>query len=87
MHLYVIIYNVKEIKTSFPIRLYGEKEVYRMKKFEIWAAFENGIEVKVETHLTEQSAQNAIEAMNHRNQYDMSIGYGFPYGIPIYVIR
>lgn len=58
-----------------------------MKKFEIWATFENGIEAKVETHKTEKSAQSAIDAMNHHNQYEMSIGYGFPYGVPAYTIR
>ena len=87
MHFHGIIYNVKEIKTSFPIRLYGEKEVYRMKKFEIWAIFDNGMSVKVETHKTEQNARKAIDAMNCKNQYEMSIGYGFPYGLPTYVIR
>lgn len=57
-----------------------------MKKFEIWATFENGTDVRVETHKTEESAQSAIDAMNHHNQYELSIGYGFPYGVPTYTI-
>ncbi len=58
-----------------------------MKKFEIWATFENGVETKVETHKTEKSAQIAIDAMNRHNQYELSIGYGFPCGVPTYTIR
>lgn len=58
-----------------------------MKKIEIWATFENGIEAKVETHKTEKAALNAIDAMNAHNQYELSIGCGFPYGVPTYTIR
>ena len=50
------------------------------KRFEVWATFENGTEVRVETHKTEKSAQSAIDAMNAHNQYELSIGYGFPCG-------
>ena len=57
------------------------------KRFEIWATFENGTEVKVETHKTEKSAQSAIDAMKHHNQYELSIGCGFHYGVPTYTIR
>ena len=57
------------------------------KRFEVWAAFENGTEVRVETHKIKKSAQSAIDAMNHHNQYELSIGYGFPYGVPTYTIR
>lgn len=57
------------------------------KKYEVWAIFQNGMNVLVEIHKTEQSARNAIDAMNHKNQYEMSIGYGFPYGVPTYTIR
>lgn len=58
-----------------------------MKKFEIWATFENGLTAKVETHKTEKSAQIAVDAMNARNQYELSIGYCFPYGVPTYIIK
>ena len=58
-----------------------------MKKFEIWATFENGMTVKVETHKTKKSALSAIDAMNAHNQYELSIGYGFPCGVPTYTIR
>lgn len=58
-----------------------------MEKFEIWATFEDGHEAKVETHKTKKSALNAIDAMNRHNQYELSIGYGFPYGVPTYTIR
>lgn len=58
-----------------------------MKKFEIWATFEDGLEVKVETHRTAKSAQAAIDAMNNRNRRDLAVGYGFPHGVPTYSIR
>ena len=58
-----------------------------MKKFEIWAKFEDGIEVMVETHKTLKNAENAVEAMNHRNEYELSIGYGFSHGVPTYTIK
>ena len=58
-----------------------------MKKFEIWAKFEDGIEVMVETHKTLKNAENAVDAMNRRNEYELSIGYGFPYGVPTYTIK
>ena len=58
-----------------------------MKKFEIWATFEDGIEAKVETHKTIKSAQAAIDAMNHQNRRDLAEGYGFPHGVPTYTIR
>ena len=38
------------------------------KRFEIWATFENGTEVRVETHKTEKSARSAIDAMNPHKQ-------------------
>lgn len=58
-----------------------------MKNYEIWAIFKNGIESKVETHKSKKEAKNAIEAMNAHNQYELSIGYGFPYGVPTYTIK
>ena len=58
-----------------------------MKKFEIWASFEDGITVKVESHKTFKNAQNAVDAMNRHNQYELSIGYGFPHGVPTYTIK
>lgn len=58
-----------------------------MKKFEIWAKFEDGIEVMVETHKTLKNAEKAVYAMNHRNEYELSIGYGFPNGVPTYTIK
>lgn len=57
-----------------------------MKKFEIYAKFNNGLEVMVERHKTEKSAQLAIDAMNRKNEYELSIGYGFPNGVPSYSI-
>ena len=58
-----------------------------MKRFEIWAMFEDGTETKVETHKSIKSAQAAIDAMNNHNRIDAAIGSGFPHGIPTYVIR
>ncbi len=58
-----------------------------MKKFEIWAKFEGGLEVKVEIHKTLKSAQAAVDAMNRANRNDLAEGYGFPHGIPAYIIR
>ena len=57
------------------------------KKFEVWAIFPNGKEVKVETHTVKRNAQIAIDAMDRHNQYELSIGYGFPHGVPTYEIR
>lgn len=58
-----------------------------MKKFEIIATFENGKSVKVETHKTMKSAQNAIDAMNAHNAVELANGCGFPYGVPTYSIK
>lgn len=60
-----------------------------MKKrtFEIWATFPSGLTVKVETHKTEKSAQNSIDAMNAHNLNDLKTGCGFPHGVPTYEIR
>lgn len=58
-----------------------------MKKFEIWAKFENGTEVKVESHKNLKCAQNAVDAMNSHNRNDLACGRGFSYGIPVYEIR
>ncbi|MCQ2507277.1 MAG: hypothetical protein MJ097_00650 [Dorea sp.] len=57
------------------------------KKYEIWATFENGMTVKVESHRSERSAQNAIDAMNHHNCIEVANGCGFPYGVPTYSIK
>ena len=35
-----------------------------MKRFEIWATFENGMTAKVETHKRMKSAELAVDAMN-----------------------
>jgi len=58
-----------------------------MKKFEIWATFEDGLEVKVETHKRMEHAQAAIDAMNNHNRVDLATGAGFPHGVPSYSIR
>lgn len=58
-----------------------------MKRYEIWATFEDGLTAKVEIHKTLKNAKLAIDAMNHHNQYELSIGYGFPHGVPVYEIR
>ena len=58
-----------------------------MKKYEIWARFEDGLEVKVEIHKSAKTAQTAIDAMNNKNRNDLMVGYGFPHGVPTYTIR
>lgn len=58
-----------------------------MKRFEIWAKFEDGIEAKVEVHKNRRAAQAAIDHMNASNQNDLAAGYGFPHGVPTYEIR
>ena len=58
-----------------------------MKKFEIWAKFPDGLEVKVETHKFREHAQNAVDAMNAHNRNDLATGGGFPHGVPEYEIR
>ena len=58
-----------------------------MKRFEIWAKFPRGEEIRVEAHKTLKSASVAVDAMNRHNQYELSIGYGFPAGVPAYYIR
>ena len=57
-----------------------------MKKFEIWAKFEDGIEVMVEIHKNIDCARNAVDAMNGRNRNDLACGYGFPHGVPTYYL-
>ena len=57
-----------------------------MKRFEIWAKFEDGLEAKVETHKSIKTAQNAIDAMNRHNRVDAAVGCGFPHGMPTYTI-
>ena len=58
-----------------------------MKRFEIWAAFEDGITAKVETHKSVKHAQAVIDAMDNQNRRDIAEGYGFPHGAPNYSIR
>jgi hypothetical protein len=58
-----------------------------MKRFEIWASFEDGITAKVETHKSMKSAKIAIDAMNHANKRDIAEGYGFTHGVPVYTIK
>lgn len=58
-----------------------------MKKFEIWATFEDGLVVKVEAHKTAKNAQTAIDAMTNRDRRDLAVGYGFPHGVPTYSIQ
>lgn len=57
------------------------------KRYEVWATFEDGLTVKVETHKRLRDAQNAIDAMNARNQNDLRCGGGFPHGVPQYSIK
>jgi hypothetical protein len=64
-----------------------QQEEMKMKKFEIWAKFEDGVEAKVETHKSLKSAQAAVDAMNNHNRNDLACGYGFPHGVPTYEIR
>lgn len=58
-----------------------------MRKFQIWATFPDGIRVKVESHKSMKAAQAAVDAMNHKIQNDLAIGYGFPHGVPTYSIK
>lgn len=58
-----------------------------MKRFEIWATFENGMTAKVETHKRMKSAELAVDAMNCKNLNDVAQGYGFPCGVPTYSIK
>ena len=58
-----------------------------MKKFEIWASFEDGLTVRVESHKTMKAAQNAVDAMNSHNRNDLATGAGFPHGVPAYTIK
>lgn len=58
-----------------------------MGRFEIWAKLPSGKKVKVETHKALKAASVAVDAMNRHNQYELSIGYGFPAGVPAYSIR
>lgn len=57
------------------------------KRYEVWATFEDGLTVKVETHKRLRDAQNAIDAMNAHNQNDLRCGGGFPHGVPTYTIK
>ena len=57
-----------------------------MARFEVWASFEDGLEVKVESHVSIKNAKAAIDAMDNQNRRDKSVGYGFPHGMPVYFI-
>lgn len=57
------------------------------KKIQIWARFEDGLEVKIEIAPNMKAAQSAIDAMNHSDQRDLAEGYGFPHGLPEYFIK
>lgn len=58
-----------------------------MKRFEIWAQFDDGITAKVETHKSAEHAQAAIDAMENEDRNDLACSYGFPHGIPAYSIK
>lgn len=61
----------------------------RTKKVEIWATFEKDgkiIDRHIETCRNIEAANSAIDVMNHHNQYELGIGYGFPSGVPTYYI-
>ncbi len=57
-----------------------------MKRYEVWACFPDGIKAKVESHASRKSARNAVDAMNSANRHEVAEGYGFPHGVPSYVI-
>lgn len=58
-----------------------------MKKFEIVAKFPDGMTAVVERSSSLQRAKNAVDAMNNRNRNDAAVGYGFPHGMPEYIIQ
>lgn len=58
-----------------------------MKRFEIWAEFPDGCEAKVESRKSLKQASNAVDAMNAANWNDIACGYGFPHGVPEYIVR
>lgn len=58
-----------------------------MKRFEIWAEFPDGFEAKVESRKSLKQASNAVDAMNAANRNDIACGYGFPHGVPEYIVR
>lgn len=58
-----------------------------MKRFEIWAEFPDGCEAKVESRKSLKQASNAVDAMNAANRNDIACGYGFPHGVPEYIVR
>ena len=57
-----------------------------MKRYEVWAKFNDGLNVLVETHKTENNARAAVDAMNNQNRRDIAEGYGFTHGVPKYYI-
>lgn len=58
----------------------------KSNRFEVWAIFPDGIETRVETHKSLKSAAAAVSAMDHENERDLAEGYGFPHGVPQYII-
>lgn len=55
-------------------------------KYQIVAVFPSGIRSTVERHTSLARAQAAVRAMDIANRHDLAEGYGFPYGVPTYVI-
>lgn len=58
-----------------------------MKKFEIVAMFSDGMEAVIERHSSLKRASSAVDAMNNHNRNDAAVGYGFPHGMPEYIVR
>lgn len=58
-----------------------------MKKYEIWTTFEDGTEVYLERHKSLKEAEATVNIYNRQNQYDLKMGYGFPHGVPTYIIK
>lgn len=56
-------------------------------KFEIWAMFEDGLEIKVETHNTMESAQIAIDAIAPRIERELIKWCGFKHGTLTFIIK
>nr|DAK68932.1 MAG TPA: hypothetical protein [Caudoviricetes sp.] len=49
--------------------------------------FPDGTEAVIEHHSSLKRANGAVDAMNNHNRNDAAVGYGFPHGMPEYIVR
>ena len=59
----------------------------RSKRVEIYTKLADFPEVFLETAKNRKEAEAIVSLYERKNNYELSIGYGFPYGLPTYIIK